>query len=967
MSADPQLLPLDGDAQPRSAATPGRLVLDADQAQAVGHRTGACLVLAGPGSGKTRVIVERFLALLAEGVAPDEQLVLTYTVKAAAEMRRRAEEACGPFSGDVPLLNFHSFARRVLREWGFLLGVPPTFHVADAAERWLHLDAVLGELRPRTLWNPLRPHDLVDSLLQLIGTAKQELITPAQYAEWSQRRLRDEDDPAERALLERHAECAAVYAAMEERQRRRAALDHDDCILLAERLLRSEPAVRRAVCERVRHVMVDEFQDTNYAQARLVDALVETHGNLMVVADDDQSIYKFRGASRANLERFQRQYPEHRAVVLRSNYRSTGGIVSLSRALILAADARTRIDKHVAAVRDTGDAVELWTAPDERSEALAVATECRRLVESGVPATAIAWLFRRHADMRAAMHALQELQVPYRVHGGQGYWQEPEVKALLGLLTAIADPDDSQALLRCLHLPAWAVSNRGRLALARACERSPEPLLGVVERGDVEGLDDPDLAAAQRCAASLVDLHARALHADVRDLFFDAMEVSGFVGVLDLARDVERMQAGANLNRFGELLEGFADWSDDLRLGAALRYLSILRDSHRTDDVPDIDIVEDGVSLLTAHSAKGLEWPVVFVGCCTDERWPGRTGFAARLTVPDELVPEAAPPGDGHADEERRLFYVACTRAQDRLVLTHAQHYPRSFREERVSRFLGDIAMDAAFPRRRSLPFVPPEPRRRAVPAERTAAPLTEAGVRDLADFRECPRRYEMRRRWRLPVRGSMQQWYGTLMHATLERAGRLRLAGERVDADRLVQLWHESWEAAPGSKGAYADLRGYGEETLRRYGESAGWSEATIAAVESPFELRLGAGRLSGRLDRLDRGAGGTAVVVDYKTGPPRSVESAARDLQVRAYAVAQARADGVDSVSVELHHLQTGEVVRVEHDAQALRRAAGQIEAVTAELARAWDTLRFPATPSPQRCRRCDFRTVCDEVATD
>ena len=182
------------------------LPLDPDQMAAVAHRGGPCLVLAGPGSGKTRVIVERFLALAAEGVPPSSQLVLTYTRKAAAEMRSRAEAAHGPFAGEPPLSNYHAFAGRVVREWGWLAGISPSFRIADAAERWLHLEAVLGSLKPRTLWNPLRPHDLVDSILDVIGKAKQELVTPERYAQWAAAALAATDDPAELALLARQEE-----------------------------------------------------------------------------------------------------------------------------------------------------------------------------------------------------------------------------------------------------------------------------------------------------------------------------------------------------------------------------------------------------------------------------------------------------------------------------------------------------------------------------------------------------------------------------------------------------------------------------------------------------------------------------------------------------------------------------------------------------------------------------------------
>jgi ATP-dependent DNA helicase UvrD/PcrA len=948
----------------RAAGSPAPMPsvpLDPDQRAAVDHREGACLVLAGPGSGKTRVIVERFLELCAAGASPSEQLVLTYTVKAAAEMRQRAEALHGPFGDEAPLTNFHAFGRRVLRQWGWRCGVPPTFHIADAAERWLHLEAVLAELRPRTLWNPLRPHDLVGPLLRLIEHAKQELITPEEYADWARRRRLTVTDEVEQALLERHAECAELHARLQERHRRLAVLDHDDCILVAERLLREDPAARRAVCDRIRFVMVDEYQDTNYAQARLVETLVAGHGNVLVVADDDQAIYKFRGASLANLQRFRRLHPGHRTVTLRRNYRSTRQIVAACSLLIAAAAPESRIAKDLVASRGDGPTVEVWEAPDERSETLAVAAECRRLLEGGMRGADIAWLFRRHDDMRAAMTALQESGVPYQVHGGRGYFRQPEIKALLALLRAVDDPTDSQSLLRCLQLPAWSVSNRGRVALVRACDASETPLCDALLGGGVPGLDAVDAEAARRAASEVVALHGRALTADVREICFDALERSGFLGVTVLGRDLERIQAGANLNKFAELLDGFADWSEDLRLRAALRYLEVLRDSGAADELAAIEPIEDGVVVLTAHAAKGLEWPVVVVGGCVDPRWPGRGGAPAALTLPDELVPEPPPPGDGVVDEERRLFYVAATRARDRLILSRARRYPRSYGDEAPTRFLAPLA-GAPVSRAVEIPRVPAAPAPRTRPRGSTVPVHVEVSVADLRDFRECPRRYEYRRRYRMPARTSVQTWYGVLVHAVLEQAARRRLSGEAVDAARLVELWHQGWDAAHGPKGAHRELRAHGEESLRRYARTPAWTEARVAAVERPFALVVDAGEVRGRFDRVDDRVDGVPTVVDYKTGPPRSVESTARDLQVRAYAVALAQQRG-GRVAVELHHLQTAETARVVLEAGALRRAHAHLGLTATDLSRAWNELDFPPNPAPWRCRRCDYRTICDE----
>lgn len=934
--------------------------LDDAQRQAVEHGEGPCLVLAGPGSGKTRVIAERFLRLVREGTPPERLLVLTYTRKAAAEMRDRVERVHGPFEGEPPLLNYHSFAQRVLRRWGWRLGISPAFRIADEAERWLVVDSILGELRPRTLYNPLRPHELIDSILELIEKAKQELVSPDQYAKWADTHLAAAATPLQQELLLRHRECAEVYRRLEERFLGRAILDHDDTILYAEKLIREDPDVHDAVAGSLDHVMVDEYQDTNYAQARLVEGLAGERGNLLVVADDDQSIYKFRGASLANLERFARIYPSHRRVVLNVNYRSRTEIVDASRAMIAAASPGTRIEKRLLARRGAGGAVEVWRADDERGEVAAVAQECRRLTAAGTDPASIAWLFRRHDDMRPATRALEEAGVAYVVHGGRGFFQRREIKDLIALLSAIADPGDSQAVLRCLHLPAFRVSNAGRLALGQATHDHELPLTSVISTGLPE-LGAEDLASAKSLVDALVELHGRVARDDVRDLFYAALEASEFLGVLDAADARERAQLGANLNKFGELLEAFADWSDDRSLGLALRYMEILRNSRAADEVAAVETVETGVNLLTAHAAKGLEWPVVFLGRCSEERWPGMGGFSARLTLPDELVPEPAPEGEASRDEERRLLYVAATRARERLVFVHSRRYSHSFKDERPTPFIACLdAQDGVV--RQSIAGTPPPAARRRPSPSAEAAPL-QASVSDLAAFRECPRRYAYRSVYRLPVPESAQRWYGVMMHRVLQDLAGQRRGGTEVGADQAAAVWVEAWEAARGPKGTHPELRELGMSQLRRYVSSPGWLGARPVDVERPFSLAVGAGEVTGRFDRVDQDPDGGRVVVDYKTGPPRGEEEMGRNLQVRAYGVALAREQRSDEATIELHWLQTAEVTRLLLDNRSLNRHLVQVDSVARELADARRRGDFPPRPSAWRCRRCEFRTVCDE----
>ena len=936
---------------------PVATMLDAHQRAAVDHRNGPCLVLAGPGSGKTRVIVERLLALIEDGVGSAHQLVLTYTGKAAEEMRHRAEAAHGPFDGDPPLSTFHAFARRLLRDWGALVGVPPHYRLADHAERWMLTERVLADLRPAGLWNPLRPHDMIDQLTRLFNTAKQELVTPDNYVEWSRRALGAAQGTGESIALRRHRECAAVYAELDRRSRAQGILDHDDCILLAHRLLQEQPKVRQEVADLISHVMVDEYQDTNYAQARLVETLVAGHRNVMVVADDDQAIYKFRGASLANLDRFARTYPEHRRITLDRNYRSTPAIVAISAALTAAASPGSRIPKQLYAVRQEGTSVEVWEAEDERSEVDAVAAACADWAASGTDLGGVGWLFRRHADMEPAVAALQRAGIGYRIHGGRGFFQHPVIKDVLALLAATQDPGDAQSILRCLRLPRWQLRGSARVALVDSLARGSRSVADAVLAPDC-GVDGDDAQRVRDCLAVLADLHDQSTHADVRELFQVAVEQSGLLHVRDAPTNA------LVISHLADILEGFADWCDDRHLAVALQYLGVLRDSGSADQMPHLDDqpAANAVTLLTAHAAKGLEWPIVIVSSCVDTRWPTRGGAGPRLSLPDDLVPEPPPSGDGPLDEERRLFYVALTRARDRLILTHALRYPGAYREVGISPFIGELSASVEPPRRVTLPtVVSSQPRRKTLARQRPDD--VRFGVTDLATFRRCPRKFAYRHHYRIPPHTGIAGHFGTAIHSVLETAGERRRHGDEVGADELEALWRQAWARGDSPLGADSELLDYGADRLRRYAATPAWRNAAIASVESNFVMRTPLGLVTGRFDRVDRPPDGPLTIVDYKTGSARPPEAVGRDLQVRAYAAALSQADGRDSIAVELHYLHDTEAIRVTLDAAELERAYRFASATLADVLTAVQRGAFPPRPSRWLCPRCEYRTVCDE----
>ncbi len=946
-------------------------VLSDSQQSVVAHGSGPCLVIAGPGSGKTRTVVERLLHLAGEGVPLDAILVLTYTVPAAAEMLSRARASL-PAQAEPRLLNFHTFSRSLLYEHAHRLGLSRHWRRVTTPELWLIARDILSDWRPPYIYNPLQPWGLIGPLLAAVEQAKQELVDPASYSQWAQEQAAAADasaDPERYDLLRRHSIVAEFYQRLEVHNRALGVLTYDDQILFAERLLRENPEAVSAMTGQVRYVMVDEFQDTNFAQSRLVEALVAAHGNLMVIADDDQSIYKFRGASLANLERFARLFPGHRTIVLNENFRSTPEIVRATRAVISEADANARRPKDLVSARPTGAAVQLWHALDELSECTAIARECKRLTdECGIPPDQVAWLFARHDDMVPAIRALQAAEVPYQVLGGRGFFNQPELQALMALLHAVHDPDDSQAVIRTLRLPLWRVSSRGRALLVDAMRRDDTPFVRQVVDGDtagrLEGMTLEDLSAVTRAASQLLDLHVLSQSTDVVSVVIEALHASGYLDIPALTKSIESAQAIANVQKFQHLLEDFCEFSvRDNRLTAALAYLEAVRLTRSEDALGAIDAPANAVKLMTCHASKGLEFASVFISHCAEFRWPGRGRGRPLFSIPDDLIEEPAPVGDVWVDESRRLLYVAMTRAKDRLVLSFADRYGGSFRnrDELVSPFVAAAAAAAGWQTSRPDLTAPALSGRRAVPGNLLAADV-EPNVHDLIAFRTCPRQYQYRAIWRMPVRPEPRQWFGTLLHNVLERAGRLRMAGEEVRTDQLVTMWEEEWRDAPRLylRGEHPGLRQHGATLLRQYAQTSQWLDGQIVDVERGFLIARA--RVRGRFDRVDVGPDGRPIIVDYKTGtPPADPDRMKSDIQVRAYAVQIADESDVRLATVDLHYMEDSTNIRVQFDEAALRTARGQIGAVADEIREAIRTDHFPMRPSDWNCSHCPYATVC------
>jgi len=628
--------------------------LNPEQRAAVEHAEGPVLVVAGAGSGKTRVLSARVAYLLAHGVPPEGVLAFTFTNRAAREMRERIVGALGEVAERVWIGTFHGTGVRILRREaraGHVDGVSPEFVIYDREDQ----ESVLREA-VQALGLPegaLRTGEV----LGRISDAKNALVSVAEMERLAV-------SPHERRI----AEC---YRRYQQALRAQGALDFDDLIAEVVRLLRDRPDVAERYQRRFHHVLVDEYQDTNHAQFRLVQSLAQGHGNLFVVGDDDQSIYGWRGADLANVLEFEQTFPGATVIRLEQNYRSTANILRAANAVI--ANNRDRKGKRLWCEREDGKRLRFVLAADELDEARKVRGFLQERQRRGERLDTCAVLYRTNAQSRALETELRQHGIRYEIVGGISFYARREVKDLLSYLRLAANPADRVAFWRVWNTPRRGLGEALRARLeARDAERPLEALRAMAAEDALKG-------AARGGAVAFLELvdELRARLAEPPDALLRlVLERTGYLGALDESADGEGADRRANVE---ELLAAAADFAP---LEGGEGVLGFLAESALLTDADRLEEGADRVLLLTAHNAKGLEFPAVVVAGLEEGLFP----HASALEEPREL------------EEERRLFYVALTRARDEVLLTAAAYRRRMVqggafvaRGGQVSRFVDEV------------------------------------------------------------------------------------------------------------------------------------------------------------------------------------------------------------------------------------------------------------------------------------
>lgn len=634
--------------------------LNPGQREAVFHDEGPALVLAGAGSGKTRVLTTRIARLIgARGVAPHEILAVTFTNKAAGEMRERIAKFLGHEPKGMWCGTFHALGARMLRGVAPLVGREQNFTIYDE-------DDTIGAVKRVMERRKLSPTQFAPkAILGAISSAKNALVSPGEYA----RTARDTFATA----------VAGVYTDLESALQQANAVTFDDLLVLPVRALEMDEALRSHYQRRFRYLLVDEYQDTNAAQYRFVQLIGGGHRNVMVVGDDDQSIYGWRGADIRNILDFERDFPGARIVRLEENYRSTPNVLALANAVI--AENTERRGKTLRATRPAGEPVTLIETLDERDEADFIAdTILTRMAKSDLSRRDCAVLYRTNAQSRAIEDAFRRRNMPYRLVGAVRFYDRREIRDLMAYLKLVANPADDEAFRRAVNVPKRGLGDATLAVLAERAQGEGRPMLEMAARTDVL----VDLRPAARTAlgefvALVQRLRHAAVDAAVDELLRDLVQAIRYADHLR-AEGPEGIERIENVR---ELIAGAAEVVADEGGEVGLTPLDhFLQSSTLVAGIDKLDPNTDAVTCMTMHNAKGLEFPLVFVCGLEDGLFP----LARAAEDPSQL------------EEERRLFYVGITRAEEKLYLTCAEQRRRNgeFMLAMPSRFLKVITPSLA-------------------------------------------------------------------------------------------------------------------------------------------------------------------------------------------------------------------------------------------------------------------------------
>jgi len=959
--------------------------LNKEQLAAVTYGQGPLLIIAGAGTGKTTVISRRIAWLLSSGLAKtNEILALTFTDKAALEMLSRVDLLVPYGYTDIWISTFHAFGDRLLRENALVAGLDPDFKILTRPDAAVFFREHLFEF-DLNYYRPLSdPRRFIESLISVFCRARDEDISAQEYLNYAQElSLKAKENPQERAQAEealREMEIASAYARYLELLAKYGGVDFANQFYLALKLLREHPLVLRRYEEQFKYILVDEFQDTNFAQFQMVKLLAEKRKNVTVVADDDQCIYRWRGAAYSNVLNFMDTFKDSEKISLIRNYRSGQAILDCAYKLIQnnnpeRFEVKAGIDKKLVASSAEGRSPVYRQFRNNSGESDWVAQTIKDKVRDGnFVYKDFAILVRSNSDAQPYLQALNMQGIPWQFSGNQGLYLRQEVKLCISFLRVVADCADSLSLYYLVSSEVYGFPLEDLSACMHYSKRRNTPLYLVFK--NLESI--PDLAqvsglARQKLSTILADLEKFlkfSRQETTGRLLYSFLTETGYLKKLTQNINLENEAKIQNIAKFFSIVRDFELVAKEDRVINYVNYLDLLIEAGDDPETAEQDLDSDMVNVLTIHKAKGLEFRVVFLVTLVDGRFPV-TRRRQPLELPDKLIKEILPEGDFHLQEERRLFYVGMTRAKEELYFTSAVDYG-GLRLRRVSQFvieaLGEKVKGEQRKKTSALETIQRfAPGKDAV--KKRSAEISEGGILNLSfykidDYLSCPLKYQYVHTLRVPIMEHHTIIYGRAMHDAVTKYFQSKMAKKEWQLADLLNAFKESFDPQGFLSQRHQEARfKIGQEALVRFYAKEQERNSSPLYIEKSFSFIFENNKIAGRFDRIDLEKD-EAVIMDFKTSELNKQSDADKrakeSLQLAIYALAYKQIFGKLPVRVELYFLESGLIGSAHKQERDLDKVKDKIR----EAASGIRKRIFNATPQYMSCTYCAYNQICQSA---
>lgn len=934
--------------------------LNAQQKKVVHHQSGPLLVVAGAGTGKTTTIIERIKYLIStKKIDPQQIFAATFTQKSAEEMIERLDTIM-PLGYEEPWIGtFHALCDRILKNEGLEIGLDIRYKILTPTDQWILLKENIFNLG-LNYYLPLgNPSTFISALATYFSRAQDEFVNPSQLKALAENKEKSAKTESEKEDAEKLLELASAYERYEQIKARESVLDFGDLITKTITLFKDRKSILTKYQNQFTHILIDEFQDTNFAQYQLIKLLAptKTKPNLLVVGDDDQSIYKFRGAAISNILGFKKDYPNTKEIVLNQNYRSIKSILDSSYALIQhnnpdRLEHKLKIDKKLIS-NNNKKTINQPTIIQASTGELEVDYVVEKIIElvakEEYSCKDFAILSRSNSFLDQFVSAFKRAGIPYQRIGNRGLFDQVEIRDLIHFINILSDPNDSVSLFHFLHFEAFSIKPEIILNLIQLSKTQSKSLWEIIKSSKDESIS--------KVVALVQHFQEKYLKESTTNILHQFIIDTNYIKTLTLTDSIENHLKIQNINLFFDRIKKYESSKKDAYL---VDFVDALKTWEEAGENPAQAVIEDidTVNLLTIHASKGLEFPVVFVPSIISGRFPS-INRKDKIEFPQELIGEILPQESGHVEEERRLLYVAMTRAKDYLYLSYSPDYG-GVRKRKPSGYLKETtlkeeAIDSSD--NKQLTNLIKGPTKATYLDKLGEIKIKSLSYTQIDTFKGCPLKYKYRYILKVPTLPYQTLTFGRTIHETLHDFHRFAQQGKNLSQKEFIDLYKSHFDGSGYESQEHKEKRfKKGIDDLKTYFKTHKDLFGKPLHLERSFKLKIDDVTINGKIDRIDETEEGIEII-DYKTGKTKDQKTVDKDEQLSLYALASNEAFGLNPNRVSLYFVETGQKISTIKSPKQLENTKKKLTKDIQKI----KSSKFKATPNKIRCKFCEYNRIC------